>query len=77
MIIVPSLFTIIFGLFFGLIGFKFLFKPDPTIRRLQDMKYKSSSTPSKQAIMMTRIFGVILMIIGLYFIGVGINILIS
>jgi uncharacterized membrane protein YfcA len=75
--IVPAIFTIIFGLFFGLIGFKFLFKADKTIRRLQDMKYKSSSTPSNKAVIMTRIFGAILILIGIYFIGVGINILVS
>jgi len=75
--IIPAIFTIIFGLFFGLIGYKFLFKPEKTIRGLQYMKYKSSSEPANRAVLITRIFGVILIIVGIYFIGVGINILVS
>lgn len=75
--VVPAIFIILFGLFFGLIGFRFIFKTEQTIKRLQEMKYKGSSQPTSQAILMTRIFGVILAIIGLYFIGIGISIMIN
>ncbi|HKL47050.1 MAG TPA: hypothetical protein VJ878_00140 [Candidatus Izemoplasmatales bacterium] len=75
--VVPAIFIILFGVFFGLVGFRFMFKAEKTIRRLQEMKYKGSSQPTKQAIFMTRIFGVILFLIGIYFIGVGINVIIN
>jgi uncharacterized membrane protein YfcA len=72
-----ALFSMAFGVLFAWVGIRFLFKPDKTIRRLQEMKYQTSSQPKKQAIMITRIFGVVLILIGIYFIGVGINFLIS
>jgi hypothetical protein len=75
--VVPAIFIIAFGVFFDLIGFRFTFKAESTIKRLQEMKYKGSSQPTKQAIIMTRIFGVILIIIGIYFIGIGINVLVN
>lgn len=72
-----AIFSMAFGLSFGYVGFRFFIKPKRTIRRLQEMKYQTSSEPTRQAIVITRVFGVILMIIGIYFIGVGINFLIS
>lgn len=72
-----AIFSMAFGLGFGWIGFKFLISPVGVIRRLQEMKYRTSSQPSKQAILMTRVFGLILIIIAIYFIGVGINFLIN
>ncbi len=75
--IIPGIFIILFGLFFALIGFKFLTKPEQTIKRMQEIKYKSSSQPAKQAVITTRVLGVILLLIGIYFIGLGINVLIN
>jgi hypothetical protein len=75
--VVPAIFIIGFGVFFDLIGYKFAFRAESTIKRLQEMKYKESNQPTKQAIIMTRIFGVILLIIGIYFIGIGIIILLN
>lgn len=72
-----AIFSMAFGLSFGYVGFKFLIQPRRTIRRLQEMKYQSSSEPTRQAVLITRVFGVILMFIGIYFIGVGINFLIN
>jgi|GEM_PF-2184735 len=74
---IPAIFSMLFGLFWNLIGFRFLFHTEKSIRRFQEMKYQASSQPKKQALLMTRIFGVILLLIGIYFIGVGINLLIS
>jgi uncharacterized membrane protein YfcA len=75
--LVPAIFTVLFGLFFALIGYKFTFQTRKIIRRFQEMKYNSSSEPNKQARVMTKIFGVTLMIIGIYFVLVGINILLT
>lgn len=75
--LVVAIFIILFGSLFLLIGTKFMFSPEKTIRSLQEMKYKSSSQPAKQAVIMTRIFGIALILTGIYFIGVGINVLIS
>ncbi|MCF7924226.1 MAG: hypothetical protein K9L64_03860 [Candidatus Izimaplasma sp.] len=72
-----SILSILIGLFFVLIGFKFTFKTVTTIKALQNIKYKSSSTPSKQAVITTKIFGVILFLIGGYFIGAAISALVS
>lgn len=72
-----ALFSMTFGLGFGFVGVKFLIQPTKTIRRLQEMKYHTSSQPQRQAIIITRVFGLVLIVIGIYFIGVGINFLIS
>lgn len=72
-----AIFSMMFGLGFGWVGFKFITRPERSIRRLQEMKYQTSGEPSKQAIITTRVFGLILIIIGIYFIGVGINFLIN
>lgn len=75
--IIPSIFLMIFGLFIMLIGYRFLFRTTQTIKRLQEMKFNASSEPEKKAINMTRIFGVVLLLIGLYFIGLGVTLLIN
>ncbi|MFO7969452.1 MAG: hypothetical protein ACQERX_04195 [Bacillota bacterium] len=72
-----SILLILIGLFFVLIGFKFLFKTVVTIQALQNIKYNSSGNPSKQAIITTKVFGVIIILIGAYFIGAAILALIS
>lgn len=71
--IIPGIFTILFGLFFVFIAYKFLFNTEKTIRALQELKYKSSSQPNPKAIILTRVFAVILLLIGIYFIGLGIS----
>lgn len=72
-----AIFSMAFGLLFGWIGYHFLTNPHKTIKRLQEMKYQTSSEPSRQAVITTRVFGVILILIGIYFVGVGINFLIN
>ena len=60
-----------------LIGFKFIFKTVVTIKALQNIKYNSTSNPSKQAVITTKVFGVIITLIGVYFIGAAVLALIS
>lgn len=61
---------IIIALAFLFVGFKFLFQSSKMIQGIQKIKYKQSQKPRKQELIFTRIIGVILILIGLYYSGV-------
>ena len=64
------------ALFFIYVGVAFTFKPISSIQSLQRRRYGSAGDPQPRQIMMTRIFGIIIVIIGLYFlVSVGLSIL--
>lgn len=58
------------ALFFIYVGVMFIAKPRRTIQTLQTRRYGSPGEPKSQQILMTRIFGVIITLIGLYFLGI-------
>ena len=76
-----DLFMKILGLLIGLaflfVGIRFLFFPTKIINGIQRYKYKTTATPRKQEIIMTRIIGVLLSLIGLYYSTLAISSLIE
>ncbi len=58
---------LLISLAFIFIGFRFLFFPKAIINGIQKYKYKTTATPRKQEIVMARIVGSLLLLIGLYY----------
>jgi len=63
--ILMSLIMIYFGLYFAI-------RPTKAVQSLQRMKYKEQGEPRKIEKTVSIIFGIILALIGLYFLGVSI-----
>lgn len=58
---------IIIGLAFFYVGLRLTFFPRKFIKGMQYYKYKTSSEPQKNAVILTVIIGVLLMLIGMYY----------
>ncbi|MDD3127009.1 MAG: hypothetical protein WC479_02230 [Candidatus Izemoplasmatales bacterium] len=67
----PQLFLkilgILIGLFFILIGCQFLFRSTKIIQAIQKRKYKQTSEPRKEELLVARITGGLLTLAGLYY----------
>ncbi|MDD3112915.1 MAG: hypothetical protein PHP61_04965 [Candidatus Izemoplasmatales bacterium] len=58
---------ILIGLAFLFLGLRFLFRSVRVIQGIQKAKYHQVAPPRKQEIMVARVIGVLLSLIGLYF----------
>lgn len=58
---------ILIGLAFFYVGLRLALYPKRFIQAMQNYKYKSTSEPQKNAIVLTRIIGIVIMLIGVYY----------
>ncbi len=58
---------ILIGLAFVVIGARFLFRSRQVIQGIQKYKYNQIAPPRRQEILFSRIIGVLLLLIGIYF----------
>jgi hypothetical protein len=58
---------ILIGLAFLLLGLRFLFRSRSVIQGIQKVKYHQVAPPRKQELLVARIIGVLISLIGLYF----------
>lgn len=63
---------LVIALLFLVVGLRFFFVPERIIRGIQQYKFKTTAKPRKQEILFSKIIGVLLTLIGLYFLGVSI-----
>ena len=60
------------SLAFIFIGFVFMFKPKKAIQSLQKIKYKNTGDPKKNEINFSIIIGILLTLIGVYYLAMDI-----
>jgi len=63
---------IIIGFGFSFVGVRFLFYSTKVIQGIQKYKFKTTSTPKKQELIFSKIIGVLLLLMGLYYMGIAI-----
>ncbi|MDD4184330.1 MAG: hypothetical protein WC251_05160 [Candidatus Izemoplasmatales bacterium] len=63
---------VLIGLVFLYLGFRFLFRSKQIIQGIQKYKYNQTATPRKQEILFSRIIGVLLFLLGIYFTTVAV-----
>lgn len=59
------------GLFFCFVGGMFLLRWKRIVQWVQKRKYGRTAEPRKEERLMTRIVGVLLVLVGLYYVGAG------
>ena len=63
-----SILGILVGLGFFVVGMRLTFFPRKFVKGMMNYKYKSSAEPQKNAIIVTIIMGVLLMLAGAYYV---------
>jgi ammonia channel protein AmtB len=58
---------LLISLVFIFIGYRFLFQSKKIIQGIQKYRYKMTAEPRKQEVVMARIMGILLIIVGLYY----------
>lgn len=63
---------IIVGLGFFMVGVRLTLFPRAFIKGMMNLKYKTSAEPQKNAVIVTMVMGVLLMLAGIYYIAYSI-----
>jgi len=58
---------LVIGLGFAYVGFRFLISSKRIIQAIQKQKYQQTAEPRKQELIMAKVMGVLLMLVGLYY----------
>lgn len=63
---------LVIGAAFAFVGFRFFFRSKKIVQGFQKLKYHQIGEPRKQETTMVKIMGILLMLVGLYYVFVSI-----